>query len=78
MNGYNAGKQGDKKLNGKDITKLIFAIYSLVELAVRLKQQMPEAFASEEEALQALEKKVAELSNKPADYLQNWEPPAFR
>ena len=57
-----------------EISLLISSALSLVELIVRMRNQNPDMFDSEDNKLKKLAELTDEFKTKPADYLQTWEP----
>ena len=57
-----------------EIALLISSALSLVELIIRMRNQNPSAFDSEDDKLKKLAELTDEFKTKPHDYLQTWEP----
>jgi len=57
-----------------EITLLISSALSLVELIVRMRNQNPDMFDSEDNKLKKLAELTDEFKTKPSDYLQTWKP----
>ena len=57
-----------------EIALLISSALSLVELIVRMRNQNPDTFDSEDNKLKKLAELTDELKTKPPDYLQTWKP----
>ena len=60
-------------MNPETATLLINSAFSLVELIARMRQENPAMFAGHEDKIKTLRLKLAELEDKPADYLENWD-----
>ena len=57
-----------------EISLLISSALSLVELIVRMRNQNPDMFDSEDNKLKKLNELTNEFKTRPLDYLQTWEP----
>ena len=57
-----------------EIALLISSALSLVELIVRMRNQNPDMFDSEDSKLKKLNELTNEFKTRPLDYLQTWKP----
>ena len=57
-----------------EIALLISSALSLVEFIVRMRNQNPDMFDSEDNKLKKLNELTNEFKTRPLDYLQTWEP----
>ena len=57
-----------------EIALLISSALSLVELIVRMRNQNPDMFDSEDNKLKKLNELTNEFKTRPLDYLQTWKP----
>ena len=57
-----------------EISLLISSALSLVELIVRMRNQNPDMFDSEDNKLKKLNELTNEFKTRPLDYLQTWKP----
>ena len=57
-----------------EIALLISSALSLVEFIVRMRNQNPDMFDSEDNKLKKLNELTNEFKTRPLDYLQTWKP----
>lgn len=60
-------------MNPETATLLINTTFSLVELIIKMRQENPALYADHENKIKELRLKLAELEDKPDNYLEEWD-----